>query len=455
MNKHFKILTLIVTSLCTLLAGEAPEHVFLHGQSPLRQYLFQEELQSHEIRYSYLMPSMEMTSNLRGIQDFYQHWYTAPIVPISVRLNADLATNNKRQGLRQTFLGTVQLSLSERISIQNDFEIDSHGDKDAHYRGGDTQAFGDWTLYLQNSLLSYIYDEGHVLAGRGNLFSSVAGESIFINPEFTPAEHIWWHHTAWNISFDWMVKSLEAVNGNERFLSLHRYAYEKENWRLGFSEMVLVKYKNLGAQQFRYLMPASFFYETEVNGGNNANVSWNIDGLVKFKAYTIAGEFLIDDYALDKGSPPKLGLKLGLGHSSSWGEFYGEYVRVNRWTGNYFDPELRFIENGTFIGSPLGPDAHGLRIKYYKLFYEKLFTDLSLRWVESGAGNIHEWPAGIGDSANFGYNSEPFPSRPISTGYEAQLKVDYFLNSHLISGLRVKVSSETSPVFAINLRLAL
>ena len=435
------------------MAGEAPRSVFLHGQSPLRSYLLWEELEQDQIRYAYFLPALETPSPYAGLRYFYQNWHSAGRIPVSLRLNADLLAQNNRFG--QIVQGTAQLHLTERIFLQNDFEFDSDGLQDAHFRGSTTQAFGDWTLYLQNSLLSYIYEQGHFTAGRGNIFSSVFGESILINPDFPPAEHLWWHHSVKKLSFDWVIKSLEAVNGYQRFLTLHRYAYEEQYWRIGFSEILMAGYQTLGAPQFRYLMPASFFYETEVNGGSNANLMWSFDLLAKLGACTLVGEFLVDDYALDRKSPPKLGLKLGLGYAGTIGDIYTEYVRINRWTGNYYDPELRFIENGTLIGSPLGPDTHALQVLYFKQFSDRLLTNVSVRWTESGAGDIQEWPAGIGNSANFGYHSEPFPSRPITTRYDAGLQIEYFFNSHLNTGLSVKVASVSAPLFQFHLRFAL
>ncbi|MCF7822786.1 MAG: hypothetical protein K9N35_01295 [Candidatus Marinimicrobia bacterium] len=454
LNKLYKPLFLMVVIFQTLQAGESPAHILLQGQSALMPYLMWDEIQQDEIQYGYYLPAMERPSPYPSMGAFYQNWLSRSDIPISLRLHADLLTQNG-QGARQVIQGTAQLQLSERISFQNDFEFDSDGYADSHFRGAKTQAFGDWTFYAQNATISYIYEQGHFVAGRGNVFTSVFGESVLLNQNYTPAENLWWHHTVSKLSFDWVVTSLEPVNGNNRFLTLHRYAYEANRWRIGFSEMVMVDYISLGAPQIRYLMPASIFYETEVNGGSNNNMMWAFDFIKKLRKMTLNGELLVDDYALDKGTPPKLAVKLGIGYTHALADVYAEYVRVNRWTGNFYDPELRFVENGTLIGSPLGPDSHGIRILVFKEVKDRFFTNLTLRWTESGSGNIDEWPDYIGNSANFGYNSEPFPSRPISTEYQAQLKLDYFYNAHLNAAMSMDVSSSKGPVFQFHLRFAL
>jgi hypothetical protein len=167
------------------------------------------------------------------------------------------------------------------------------------------------------------------------------------------------------------------------------------------------------------------------------------------------GEFLVDDYALDGDTPPKLGLKLGMGHTGNYGNIYTEYVRINRWTGNSFDLELRYVENDVLIGSPIGPDAHALKFQIFRQFSQQLYSNVSIRWIESGSGDIHEWPDGLGDSADFGYGHEPFPSRPINSSYEANLTIDYFVNARVNSAISIDVSSIGSPYMQFHLRLAL
>jgi hypothetical protein len=454
-NRYSILLIAILGILQAGIAGEHPQRVLLNGQSPLKSYYMWEEIQANRIQFPYINPMFERQLSFDAPGNFYQRWHSSKDIPIYFRLNSDSKYDTEKKGLRQVISGTAQLRMTDHISMQNDFELDNDGTQDDHYRGKKTEAFGDWTGYLQQSIVALTYDGGHLVGGRGNIFGSFINSSIMINPHFPPAEHVWWHHDIKKLSFDWVVKSLATVNGANRFLTLHRYAIEDPSWRLGFSEMVMVSYTTIGAPQFRYLTPASFFYETEVNGGNNANIAWNFDFMTKYKEYTFMGEFLVDDYALDGDTPPKLGLKLGMGHTGNYGSIYTEYVRINRWTGNAFDLELRFVENDVLIGSPLGSDAHSIKFQVFRQFSERLYSNVTLRWIESGSGNIHEWPDGIGDSADFGYGREPFPSRPINSLYEANLTIDYFVNARVNSAVSINVSSILSPYLQFHLRLAL
>ena len=454
-HRYYKILIATLGILQAGIAGEHPQRVLLNGQSPLKPYYMWEEIQADQIQFPYINPMLERQLSFEAPANFYQRWHASKDIPLYFRLNSDSKYDNENKGLRQVFYGTALLRMTDQITLQNDFEFDSDGSLDDHYRGKKTEAFGDWTGYLQQSSVSYTYDDGHIVVGRGNVFSSIMNSSILINPDFPPAEHVWWHHDIKKLSFDWVIKSLATVNDANRFLTFHRYAIEQPSWRLGFSEMVMVSYTTLAAPQFRYLMPASFFYETEVNGGYNANVAWNFDFMAKYKDYTFMGEFLVDDYALDGDTPPKLGLKLGMGHTGNYGNIYTEYVRINRWTGNSFDLELRYVENDVLIGSPIGPDAHALKFQIFRQFSQQFYSNISIRWVESGSGDIHEWPDGLGDSADFGYGHEPFPSRPINSSYEANLTIDYFVNARVNSAISIDVSSIGSPYMQFHLRLAL
>jgi hypothetical protein len=454
-NRYSILLISILGILQAGIAGEHPPPVLLNGQSPLKPYYMWEEIQADQIQFPFINPMFERQLSFEAPGEFYQRWHSTRSIPLHFRLSSDSKIDDGNGGLRQVIYGTALLRMTDHVTMQNDFEVDSDGSLDDHYRGKKTEAFGEWTGYLQQSSISYTYDGGHLVGGRGNVFSSIMNSSIMINPDFPPAEHLWWHHDIKKLSFDWVVKSLATVNGANRFLTLHRYAIEQPCWRLGFSEMVMVSYTTIGAPQFRYLTPASFFYETEVNGGNNANIAWNFDFMAKFKDYTFMGEFLVDDYALDGDTPPKLGFKLGMGHTGNYGNIYTEYVRINRWTGNAFDLELRFVEDDVLIGSPLGSDAHSIKIQAFRQFSEQLYSNVTLRWIEAGSGDIHEWPDGIGDSADFGYGSEPFPSRPISSLYEANLTIDYFVNARVNTAISIDMSSIRSTSMQFHLRLAL
>ena len=138
---------------------------------------------------------------------------------------------------------------------------------------------------------------------------------MLINPNFPPAEYLWWQHEIQWFQFDWGITFLNDMDSLNRYLTFHRYSLKKKNWRIGFTEAVLVNYEILGSKAIGYLMPTNVMLETEVNKGLNANLMWLFDGMFKRKNWTIYAEFLIDDYAIDGQSPHQIAGIVGLGKS--------------------------------------------------------------------------------------------------------------------------------------------
>ena len=168
----------------------------------------------------------------------------------------------------------------------------------------------------------------------------------------------------------------------------------------------------------------------------------SIDFLMKYKNFSYVSEFLIDDFAIDQKSPPKIAYKLGLGFNGKrFPDFYIEYTRINRWTGNYFNEELRYISNNVLIGHPLGPDSHTISLDIFNNSFEKLFTIASFSYIESGSGDIHDWPEGISAGWNFGYNSEPFPSSPLTIEYRIDVNSKLIFSKNISVDFNINLSS--------------
>jgi len=421
---------LFATLTIELLSGhkhEPPPNIFIQSQSRFYSFLRWDEIRSDEILFKYFLPASMTTVPHTNVTGNLFKWHALNDLNLTWRLEPSVIFNNYNNGAKEIINGTIALDLTPHLMIQNDFEFDSDGWDNPHFRQGQkAESVGKWTGYLQNSNLTYFYENGYILAGRGNLFSSIYSKSLLMNPDYPPAEFFWWHHQRNRLRYDWSLTLLNTVNEKNRFISLHRYGYQSNTWRIGLTEMVLVGFENLGVDQIRYIMPTAVFYETEINGGENANLMWAMDLLVKLKSMTLNGEILIDDVALDKKSPPKLGFKLGVGGTNHFVDYYFEYVRVNRWTGNRFEPELRYVENEVLIGWPLGPDSHSMTINFYKEWAPSFTGSVSLMWVEKGSGDINEWPEGINASSNFGWSSEPFPSSPIVTIFQSTTNFGYY-----------------------------
>ena len=168
--KHLISLTklFIILSLISLIRLEqTPKFILLHGQSSMYKYLMWEEINSNKIIFSKILPLVEPKISWKKIDKFYKNWHNIPHTPISIRLNAEL-NQNYNDKLREYLYGTVLVDLSKHLFIQNNFEFDSNGWDDDHFRQGqNVQSIGDWTGYLQHSSLTFRYNNSHLLIGKG------------------------------------------------------------------------------------------------------------------------------------------------------------------------------------------------------------------------------------------------------------------------------------------------
>ena len=237
-----------------------------------------------------------------------------------------------------------------------------------------------------------------------------------------------------------------------RFITFHRYSINKNYWRIGFTEAVMGGYENLGSEEIGYIMPASILLETEENRGINANLLWLLDGMVKLQNWTIYSEFLVDDFALDKKSPPQIAFSAGIGKKINNLLINIEYTRVNRWTGNYCNstPSYTMIEKNVPIGHSIGSDAQYLLINSIYTINKKLAIETSINWMENSGGNANErlleWPDNVPCETNFGYNNEPFPSESHII-YHGEGKVNYLINNWILFDFGVSLAKNNHPIF--------
>ena len=452
--KVFTIACICLYSQSTFGQTSSRSHVLSAGQVKDYERLKWNEIRSDSILYNYSLPIIINPTKDDGLAAF-RAWHKLKRLPIAFKFDLISNYSNVSKNLRERVMGTVLIDLNRKVYFQYDFEVDSDGVNDKNFRGYQTEAFGRTTGYLQQELVVFQYDNGHVIGGRGNYATSVFNQSLLINSNNPPEEYLWWHQQNGTMMFDWSLIFLDPVLGYQRFLSTHRYGIKKNKISIGFSELVIAMYNELGAREFRYISPSSFFYETEVNGSKNSNLFWNFDLLYKFGSFSVVSELLIDDYAIDGKTPPKLAVKIGLGKNGNIVDWYSEYVRINRWTGAQYDPPLRFSDSEVLLGHPIGPDSHSL--KYELFFNPKNWIDISYSfyWIESGSGTIDEWPDGIGPSENYGFSTEPFPSRPISTIYQSSTLVSLLRADKFNFDFEVTHSTASAPIYDVSVQISL
>ncbi len=419
----------------------------------LYNYIKWEEISADQIIYQKVGPFLDFKQPSLKIANFYN----AKIDSNQI-LNSELFSEiklNKNYNDKIRFYGSVNVKLSKTASIQNEFEFDSYGQNDDHFQGIQRELIPGWVGYLQHSSLNYQYNQGSISLGRGNPFFYNLNHSLLINPNFPPSEFIWWQHNINKYFYDWGVLLLNNINSLNRFLTFHRYGIKKKNYSIGFTEAVIASYKNFSSSEIGYIMPSAVLIETEANRGINANLMWLFDFKFKWNKYTIYGEYLIDDFAIDRLSPPQTGLNLGLGKKVKSNILNIDYTKINRWVGNYCDTSLvhTWLEMDVPIGHPLGSDAHQLLISNYIIINQKLNVQFLFRGIQSGDGiaryRLKQWPHDVKCENNFGYFYEPFPSK-INNSYFYEIEAFYFLKEDLMFNINMTFSKNEKPNYYLS-----
>jgi len=427
---------------------------FIVPQRPIFNLLKWEEINSNQLLIHKVGPLVNSTLNSLEITSFYNSNSKSKGI-LEGEIFPEISINNS-DGYRIRFYGSAAIALSERLTIQNEFEFDNKGENDSHFQGIERGLENGWVGYLQHSSLTYNYSLGHLSIGRGNPYFYNMNESLFLNSNFPPTEYVWWQHKNQWLQFDWGILMLNQEESLNRFITFHRYGITKNNWRVGFTEAVMGSYENWGASETGYIMPAAVLLETEENRGTNANLMWLFDGMVKWNSWTFYGEFLIDDFALDRESPPQIAGSMGLGRKFNKFLLNLEYTRINRWTGNYCDTTHihTWIERNVPIGHSIGPDAHNLLISSYFSFNEKLAVELSYNWMEDGGGTaierLKDWPDEVPCETNFGYNSEAFPFASNIT-LSGETKLHYIIQDWILAEIQISVNKKMPPLFQTTL----
>lgn len=341
--------------------------------------------------------------------------------------------------------GSIAISLSSKLELQNYFEFDSKGLNDPSFLGVERGFGNGWVGYIQHSSLTYSYLNSHFSVGRGNPYFYNLNQSLLINPHSKPFEYFWWQHKYKKIEFDWGVLFLNDDGFlKNRLITFHRYGYSNSSFRVGFTEAVLVTYLDIGSSELGYLMPASVLLETEENRGVNSNLIWLIDGLIKFNNLTVYGEILIDDFAIDGKSPPQLASSIGVGSVLKGNLLVNlEYTLIKRWVGNHCDGEKVWVDNSIPIGHAIGPDSQSLLISAYKLINDNVALELSSNFNNNGLGDavdrlIEEFP--VDCDRNFGYNHEKFPSST-NVSYNIDMTLFYYYKNKLQCQISIQNNS--------------
>ena len=369
------------------------------------------------------------------------------ILDLRTEINLEASTSSLP---RYYIDGMIGIPFTEKLVMQNNYELDSYGSSDANWDGSKRELAGEWTGYLSHSSLIFDYGTGLLMLGRGNLFFQGYSQSLLLNGNTPPRTNLWWHHENRKWDFDWGVILLDDMNEKHRLFTFHRYSINSSKFSFGITEAIISQYDDFIPNGVKYLLPSSSLFEIEVNK-SGGNLFWLIDAYYNNGKKHFFFEFLVDDFSIDGMSPHKLAYKIGTRYDANKLKLIAEYVNIDRWVGNYYYSELKMLENEIPIGHILGPDAHKISVDLISSFYQKLMLNLKLQLTQQGSGSIiEEWPV-ESQNHNLGYHSEKFPTGNNAWNFKCLGNIVYYVKDGI--SIRINMSKEETFTYSFNLNL--
>jgi len=239
-----------------------------------------------------------------------------------------------------------------------------------------------------------------------------------------------------------------------RFLNGHRISVNiKNKYSFGVSEVVVYGGVNRNFE-LAFINPFTFYHNITTNGPNNDSNSFvSLDwDLYPIKDWEIYGEFLIDDFQVDKKTPGDLEPnELGFLGGVEWsnplglkgGLFGVEYVQVRNRTYNapVHDWE-KYLHRNKVIGYALGNNLERLRLSLAHWVRPDLRVTLIGDLIQQGEGSVK----GVfnTDFLNFtveqGYN-EPFPFGVVQRRWQFGAKIFYNPNQWVNISAEINTNS--------------
>ena len=412
------------SSIKNLLKWSDPQ--YFYGFAPTNQAQLQDDLNKNRLDYISLFE----------------------IIDLQTEVNFEASNLNHP---RYYINGIIGIPFTEKLALQNNFEFDSYGGEDTNWDGTLRESAGEWTGYLQHSSLTWGYNKGMLMFGRGNIFFQGYSQSLLLNGNIPPKTNLWWHHENKKWAFDWGVILLNDMNEKHRLFTFHRYSIHMPKFKVGITEAVISQYDDFIPNGIKYLLPSSSLFEIEVNN-SGGNLFWLIDGYFNNGRRHLFFEMLVDDFSIDGESPHKLAYKIGARFDTTNLKLITEYVNIDRWVGNYFSPELRMLENGIPIGHSLGPDAHKLSFYFLSTISQIFQMNLNFEFTKGGSGSISEaWPV-ESQNHNLGYHYERFPSGNHLWKFSSIANIVYFLRNDICIGFTASKKEEVF-LFQFNINL--
>lgn len=317
----------------------------------------------------------------------------------------------ERGGLFIRLNSGFKIDFGQNINLKYSLRVSNSPKFMAGYSGNTFESWGAVRASNDNAMLTYQNNDVQISLGRGLAETSAYGENLLLNRSNYSSDFIYLQLNKKKIEVENLIMLLKQYNQYNRYLVYHRYSYSSNRAKFGFSDVSLIAFEKFDNYTYKYFMPYSFFYDIEANGNGFANLFWRFDVSYLVGKSLIWAELLVDDFAIDFLSPPKLGYLVGF--KSEWNDYpyILKLVKINRWVYNYGSdkPQLKFIDYDLPLGNPIGPDA--LKLSFSSelkwrgeldwTFYPELFYRID------GEGSLEEEPP-VPSGKNFGYFHQPF-----------------------------------------------
>ncbi|KAA3611245.1 MAG: hypothetical protein D8M58_14845 [Calditrichaeota bacterium] len=227
-------------------------------------------------------------------------------------------------------------------------------------------------------------------------------------------------------------------NTADRYLNGHKLSFNIANkYRFAFSEVILYGGANQG-WDMGLVNPLMFYYGYNLNNSNfDANIMYNFEWDLYFdNNIEFYGEFLLDDFQVEKKSPGDLEPnELGLIAGVKWGLPFGmtgslinaEYVQVRNRTYNVKNNRWeKYLHRNQVIGYALGNNLERYYLEYNWWALPELKVAINAGLIRQGEGTVQgEFNT---DFENYtveeGYD-EPFPFGTVESDIHTGINVFY------------------------------
>jgi len=252
-------------------------------------------------------------------------------------------------------------------------------------------------------------------------------------------------------AFTFFLDPFQDTSGifQERYLSGHRLLWMPgPSFNLGFSEIVIYGGEGRNPEIY-YIIPLFFLHGSQLNQRRDDNAFIEADfRWSPVRATEIYGQLLLDDFQIENKTlqdhePAEYGFLAGLYRSDIPGlrffEIRTEYARVTNRTYNQPLPRNRYLNQGYYIGHPLGNDGDTWLTEVTFRPAGNFWAAIKYSYARKGEGKVEiQWTEPWLLTETYG---EKFPTGIVQNTRELSINVEYWLYGNLRSSIRGWIGS--------------